>query len=122
MSGFDMAPAKLIPIPIVRVAILLAALAFAAPAMAQEVQQIAIYGEVAPRCWVAEPRASNAALPGARGRAICNQARPVLATEIRAIAADGTLVKRLPASTDLQAAAASLSPRTALEIVVTPLL
>lgn len=117
-----MAPAKLIPDPIARAAIVLAALTAAPPAMAQEVQQIAVYGEVAPRCWVAEPLATDAARPGVRGRAICNQARPVLASEVRAIAADGTLVKRLPASTDLQTAAASLSPRTALEIVVTPLL
>ena len=90
--------------------------------MAQDVQQIAIYGEVAPRCWVAEPTATNTAMAVTRGRAICNQARPVLASEIRAIAADGTLVKRLPASADPLATAASLSPRTALEIVVTPLL
>lgn len=117
-----MAPQKSIPNPIARAAILLAALAAAAPAMAQDVHQIAIYGEVAPRCWVAEPSATHAAMPVTRGRAVCNQARPVLATEIRAIAADGTLVKRLPASADPLAAAASLSPRTALEIVVTPLL
>ena len=117
-----MAPANVNPNLIARAAILLAALSAAIPAMAQDVQQIAIYGEVAPRCWVAEPTQTNAALPVARERAICNQARPVLASEVRAIAVDGTLVKRLPASADPLAAAASLSPRTALEIVVTPLL
>lgn len=117
-----MAPLKSSSIPFARAAILLAALSAAMPAMARDEQQIAIYGEVAPRCWVAEPTATDAAIPGKRGRAVCNQARPVLALEMRAIAPDGTLVKRLPASDDPRFVAASLSPRTALEIVVTPLL
>ncbi|MDO9369440.1 MAG: hypothetical protein Q7T68_12795 [Sphingopyxis sp.] len=117
-----MAPAKATPNPIARVAVLLISLASAAPAVAQEAQQITVYGEVAPRCWVADPLASNTAMPPARGRAICNHARPVLLTEMRAIAADGSLVKLLPASVVTQPTGASLSPRAALEIVVTPLL
>lgn len=86
--------------------------------MADEVNQIAIYGEVAPRCWVAHPMkivATDAAVQVKPARAICNQARPVLLTEVRMIDSDGTLVK--PAVADR---AAPFSPRTALEIVVTP--
>lgn len=119
-----MAPQKSIPKPIAIAAILLSTLVAATPATAEDVPQIGIYGYVAPRCWVAAPAVmpENAATPAIRPRAICNEARPMLATEIRAIAADGTLVKRLPASADPPPATASLSSRTALEIVVTPLL
>lgn len=100
--------------------LVLAGLGFAGPTMAEEVNQIAIYGEVAPRCWVAEPMkmvVSNGAVQAMPGRAVCNQARPVLASEVRLIGADGVLIKRVSPSADR---AASLSTRTALEIVVTP--
>src|SRR3546814_11116345 len=76
---------------------------FAVPAMADEVNQIAIYGEVSPRCWVVDPmkvNATNSAVQAAPARAICNQARPVLASEVRMIGSDGILMKRLPAATD----------------------
>lgn len=88
--------------------------------MAEEVNQIAIYGEVAPRCWVAHPMkitATNTAVHVTPARAICNQARPVLLTEVRMIDSDGLLMKRVPAAAERPA---SLSTRTALEIVVTP--
>jgi stage V sporulation protein SpoVS len=104
---------------IARTAFVLASLSFATPTMAEEVNQISIYGEVAPRCWVAEPMKiviSNGAVQ-ATGRAICNQARPLLASEVRMIGSDGLLIKRVPAAADR---AAPLSTRTALEIVVTP--
>lgn len=105
---------------IARAALVLAGMACAAPAMADEVNPIAIYGEVAPRCWVAHPMkvtATNAALQVTPARAICNQARPVLLTEVRMINADGALIKRAPLAADR---ATPLSTRTALEIVVTP--
>lgn len=105
---------------IARAVLVLAGMACAAPAMADEVNQIAIYGEVAPRCWVAHPMkivATNAAVQVAPARAICNQARPVLLTEVRMIDSDGALIKRVPSAAD---GAVPFSPRTALEIVVTP--
>ncbi len=119
-----MAPATPISNPIARVAIILAGLGAAAPAMADEVQGVAIYGFVAPRCWVAAPTAmpTETGLAAIRPRAICNEARPVLLTKSRSIAADGTLVKPVSGSPDAAVTAASLSPRAALEIVVTPLL
>src|SRR3546814_10477215 len=113
-------PTRLISNRIARVALALGGMGFAVPAMADEVNQIAIYGEVSPRCWVVDPmkvNATNSAVQAAPARAICNQARPVLASEVRMIGSDGILMKRLPAATDR---AASLSTRTALEIVVTP--
>lgn len=88
--------------------------------MANEVNQIAIYGEVAPRCWVSRPMkiaATDAAVQVTPARAICNQARPVLLTEVRMIDSEGALVKHAPAAADRSA---PFSPRTALEIVVTP--
>lgn len=88
--------------------------------MANEVNQIAIYGEVAPRCWVSRPMkiaATDAAVQAKPARAICNQARPVLLTEVRMIDSQGALAKRAPAAADRSA---PFSPRTALEIVVTP--
>ncbi|MGL3820682.1 hypothetical protein [Sphingopyxis sp. R3-92] len=88
--------------------------------MANEVNQIDIYGEVAPRCWVSRPMkiaATDAAVQVTPARAICNQARPVLLTEVRMIDSEGALVKRAPAAADRSA---PFSPRTALEIVVTP--
>lgn len=103
-----------------RTVFVLAGLCFATPTMAEEVNQIAIYGEVAPRCWVAEPMkmvVSNGAVQAMSGRAICNQARPVLASEVRLIGSDGLLIKRVSPSADRSA---PLSTRTALEIVVTP--
>lgn len=115
-----MAPTILISNRIVRVALAVAGMGFAAPAMADEVNQIAIYGEVAPRCWVAHPMkivATDAAVQVTPARAICNQARPVLLTEVRMIDADGALIKRAPVAA---ARATPLSTRTALEIVVTP--
>jgi hypothetical protein len=114
-----MAPTILISNRIARAAIILAGMGCAAPAMADEVNQIAIYGEVAPRCWVAHPMkiaATNAAVQVMPARAICNQARPVLATEVRMIDSDGAVIKRVPAADR----ATPLSTRTALEIVVTP--
>lgn len=115
-----MAPTILISNRIACAAIVLAGMGSAAPAMADEVNQIAIYGEVAPRCWVAQPMkitAQNAAVQATPARAICNQARPVLATEVRMIDSDGAVIKRVPAAAERPA---SLSTRTALEIVVTP--
>jgi len=115
-----MAPTILISNRIARAALVLAGMACAAPAMADEVNPIAIYGEVAPRCWVAHPMkitATNAALQVTPARAICNQARPVLLTEVRMIDADGALINRVPVAADR---ATPLSTRTALEIVVTP--
>ena len=115
-----MTPTILISNRIARAALVLAGLGFAAPAMADEVNQIAIYGEVAPRCWVAHPMkivATDAAVQVTPARAICNQARPVLLTEVRMIDSGGTLVKHVPAAANR---AAPFSPRTALEIVVTP--
>ncbi|WP_225940907.1 hypothetical protein [Sphingopyxis sp. OAS728] len=115
-----MAPAILISNRIARAAIVLAGMGCASPAMADEVNQIAIYGEVAPRCWVAQPMkitAPNAAVQATPARAICNQARPVLASEVRMIDSEGMLMKRVPAAADR---ATPLSTRTALEIVVTP--
>lgn len=92
------------------------AMACAAPAAAESGAQIAIHGEVAPRCWVADPAtvAARPARASADGRAICNQAPPRLVSKIRALQEDGTL-----ADHRLQAASA-LSARTALEIVVSP--
>src|SRR3546814_17840121 len=113
-------PSRWMSSRIARVALALWGMCFAVPAMADEVNQIAIYGEVSPRCWVVDPmkvNATNSAVQAAPARAICNQARPVLASEVRMIGSDGILMKRLPAATDR---AASLSTRTALEIVVTP--
>jgi hypothetical protein len=115
-----MAPTILISNRIARAAIVLAGMSLAVPAMADEVNQIAIYGEVAPRCWVAQPMkitATNAAVQVTPARAICNQARPVLASEVRMIDSDGLLMKRVPAAAKRPGA---LSTRTALEIVVTP--
>lgn len=105
---------------IARAAIVLAGVSLAVPATADEVNQIAVYGEVAPRCWVAQPMkvaTTNAAVQMTPARAICNQARPVLASEVRMIDSDGLLMKRVPAADDRTA---PFSPRTALEIVVTP--
>ena len=62
-------------------------------------------------------RQPNAAAQIAPARAICNQARPVLASEVRMIDSDGLLMKRVPAAAGRPA---SISTRTALEIVVTP--
>jgi hypothetical protein len=115
-----MAPTISISNRIARAAFVLAGMTCAAPAMADEVNQIAIYGEVAPRCWVAHPMkvtATNATVQVTPARAICNQARPVLLTEVRMIDSDGALIRRVPAAADQ---ATSLSTRTALEIVVTP--
>jgi len=115
-----MAPTTLISNRIARAALVLAGMACAAPAMADEVNQIAVYGEVAPRCWVAHPMkvtASNAAVQVTPALAVCNQARPVTLTEVRMIGTDGALIRRAPAAADR---AAPFSPRTALEIVVTP--
>ncbi len=115
-----MAPTNLISNRLARAALVLTSLGLAAPAMAEEVNQIAVYGEVAPRCWVADPMrvtTTNAAVQVTPARAICNQARPLLASQLRTIGSDGALVKRVPAATDDPA---SLSTRTALEIVVTP--
>ncbi len=115
-----MAPTILISNRIACAALVLTSLGLAAPAMAEEVNQIAVYGEVAPRCWVPHPMkvtTNNAAVQVMPARAICNQARPRLASQIRTISSDGMLVKRVPAATDRPA---SLSTRTALEIVVTP--
>lgn len=105
-----------------RIALVAAPLAAAAPAAANETQQIAVYGSVASRCWVADPARMTIDLAAMsfRGRAICNQAQPVLLTELRAIGPDGLLVERLPA-TDMPASlVSSLPPRTAIEIVVSP--
>lgn len=105
---------------IARAALVLVSLGFTAPAMADEVNQLAIYGEVAPRCWVAHPTkivATDAAVQVTPARAVCNQSRPVLLTEVRMIDSDGALIKRVPVAADR---AAPFSPRTALEIVVTP--
>lgn len=115
-----MTPARLISNRIVRAALILSGMGFAAPAMAEEVNQIAVYGEVAPRCWVADPlkiAPANAAPQVTTVRAICNHARPVLASEVRMIGSDGALMKRMPAATDRTE---SIPARTALEIVVTP--
>jgi len=115
-----MTPAILISNRIALAAIVLVSVGAAAPAMANEVNQIAIYGEVAPRCWVSRPMkiaATDAAVQVMPARAICNQARPVLLTEVRMIDSEGALVKRVPAAADRSA---PFSPRTALEIVVTP--
>jgi len=116
-----MTPAILISNRIARAAIVLAIMGAAAPAMANEVNQIDIYGEVAPRCWVSRPvkiaATDAAAVQVMPARAICNQARPVLLTEVRMIDSEGALVKRAPAAADRSA---PFSPRTALEIVVTP--
>ncbi|USI75864.1 MULTISPECIES: hypothetical protein [unclassified Sphingopyxis] len=118
-----MTPTRLISNRIARVALVLTGLNLAAPAMAEEVNQIAVYGEVAPRCWVVDPMkivATNAAPKVISARAICNHGRPVLASEVRMVDSDGLLIKRVPAATERPVAAASLSARTALEIVVTP--
>lgn len=115
-----MAATNLISNRIAGAALVLTSLALAAPAMAEEVNQIAVYGEVAPRCWVADPMnviTTKAAVQVTPARAICNQARPILASQVRTIGSDGALMKRVPAATDRQA---PLSPRAALEIVVTP--
>ncbi|HWW57036.1 MAG TPA: hypothetical protein VN047_09100 [Sphingopyxis sp.] len=115
-----MAPTTLISNRIARAALVLAGMGCAAPAMADEVNQIAIYGEVAPRCWVAHPMkiaATNAAVQVTPARAICNQARPVMLAEVRMIDSEGLLMKLVPAAADR---ATPLSTRTALEIVVTP--
>lgn len=105
---------------IARTVLVLTGLASAAPAMAEEVNPVAIYGEVAPRCWVAEPMkmvVSNGAVQATSGRAICNQARPLLASQVRMIGSDGVMIKRVPLTADR---AVPVSARTALEIVVTP--
>lgn len=118
-----MAPTILISNRITCAALVFAGMGFLAPASAEEVNQIAIYGDVAPRCWVADPMktiATNAAVQVTPARAICNQARPVLLTEVRMVGSDGVLLKRVPTTMDRTAASAPLSPRTALEIVVTP--
>lgn len=118
-----MAPTILISNRFARAALVLAGMACAAPAMADEVSQIAIYGEVAPRCWVAQPMkitATNTVGQVTPARAICNQARPVLLTEVRMIGSDGVLLKRVPPIMDRTTASAPLSTRTALKIVVTP--
>jgi hypothetical protein len=118
-----MAPTTLISNRIARAAFVLTGLGLAAPALADEVNQIAIHGEVAPRCWVAHPATigtTDAAVPVTPARAICNQARPVLASDVRMIGPDGVLMKRMPAAGGRPVGAASLSTRTALEIVVTP--
>lgn len=115
-----MASTILVSNRIARAAIVLGGMSLALPAMAEEVNQIAIYGEVAPRCWVAQPMkiaATNAAVQVMPARAVCNQARPVLLTEMRMIDSNGALIRREPATIDQ---AEPLSPRTALEIVVTP--
>lgn len=115
-----MAPTILISNRIARAAIVLAGIGCTTPVMADEVNSVAIYGDVAPRCWVAHPMtiaAPNAAAQMAPARAICNQARPVLASEVRMIDSDGLLMKRVPAAAGRPA---SISTRTALEIVVTP--
>jgi hypothetical protein len=103
-----------------RAMLVLAGMAFAVPAIADEANQITIYGEVAPRCWVAHPikvTATNAMVQVTPARAICNQARPVLASEVRMIGSDGVLIKRGSATAERPV---SFSTRTALEIVVTP--
>lgn len=113
-------PTILISNRIARATLVLAGMGFAVPAIADEVNQIAIYGEVAPRCWVAQPMKlapTNAAVQVTAPRAICNQAQPVMQTEVRMIDSDGASIKRAPAAADR---AAPFSPRTALEIVVTP--
>ena len=111
-----MAPTRLISSRIAHAAILLTGMGFAVPAAAEDVNQIGIYGEVAPRCWAATPAptARNATPSLAGGHAICNQAQPVLVAELRAIGPDGALMARVPAKS------VPLSTRTALEIVVTP--
>jgi len=115
-----MTPTRLIWNRIVRAALILSGMGLAVPTMAEEVNQIGVYGEVAPRCWVADPlkiAPANAAPQVSATRAICNHARPVLASEVRMIGSDGALLKRMPTATK---GTESLSARTALEIVVTP--
>ncbi|WP_144037826.1 hypothetical protein [Sphingopyxis sp. KK2] len=104
------------------IALAAASLAVTAPAAANDTHQIAVYGSVAPRCWVAEPARTtiDPAAMSFRGRAICNQAQPVLLSELRAIGPDGLLVERLPATAVPANFVSSLPPRTALEIVVSP--
>lgn len=113
----------LIPNRIACAAVLFASLGLAVPAAAaDDGQQIAIYGKVAPRCWVAEParQTAQASQAPAQGQAICNHARPVLVSQVRMIGADGGLVSRVSADGDSLAAPAPISTRAAIEIVVSP--
>lgn len=91
----------------------------AAPVVAENGAQIAITGHVAPRCWVSNPASLTVNLAQAPSdrRAVCNQSAPRLVSEIRALGPDGRLVKRTKRKAGT---AAALSPRTALEIVVSP--
>lgn len=118
-----MAPTTiLIPNRIACAAVLVASLGLAVPAAADDGQQIAIYGKVAPRCWVAEParQTAQASRAPAQGQAICNHARPVLVSQVRMIDADGGLVSRVSADGDSLAGPAPISTRAAIEIVVSP--
>ncbi|WP_447765548.1 hypothetical protein [Sphingopyxis panaciterrae] len=117
-----MTPTVLISKRIARAGICLAAIGPAAPAAAEDVQQIVIEGNVAPRCWVADPAksATHPVASATRGRAICNQAPPVLLSAVRIIDPDGALAKPMPATADRPATPSPISPRTALEIVVSP--
>lgn len=117
-----MAPTLQISNRIACAAILLTGIGLAAPAVADDGQQIAIYGEVAPRCWVADPARKMVQAPQRQthGQAICNQARPVLVSQVRTIDADGGPAPRVVADADRTAAPAPRSPRTAIEIVVSP--
>jgi hypothetical protein len=119
MTGADMTRTLWIS---TRIALVAAPLAAATPAAANDTQQIAVYGSVAPRCWVADPARTTVDLGAVsfRGRAICNQAQPLLLTELRAIGPDGLLVERLAATAVPTSLVSSLPPRTALEIVVSP--
>lgn len=92
---------------------LLANSAFANPG-----PQIDVTGHVAPRCWIANPASLRSALDGAsiNGRAMCNQATPMIQSAMREINADGTLASQMQSS----ARPVQFGGRAAMEITISP--
>ena len=91
------------------------------PAAAESGADIAIGGEVAPRCWVANPAImlTNAPTMSVARRAICNQSVPRLVAEVRGLGPDGKVLRRTSYKVS-RAQALPISSRAALEIVVSP--
>jgi hypothetical protein len=85
---------------------------FAVPAQGQAGPQVDLYGYVAPRCWVADPETFRPIADAPLPRVICNQATPMLKSQVRTLNADGTLAERVHSQ--------QLPARAALEIVVSP--
>ena len=73
------------------------------PAQAQTGPEVAIYGYVAPRCWVA-----------AGSRPICNQGTPLLRSTVRALIVETPIARTQPAGLS------TMQAQEAREILVSP--